>query len=180
MSSTRALEASTHAVSPAEMTGAWLTAPRRGGANGRLLYLVGVHRRQRFVVLLAGANADHPLDRLHEDLAVTDLTGPRRRQDRVDAGLHERLGADHLDLHLLVKFHDERRAAILADDLMLAAVTAHATQRDAGDPGAKQRRLHLRQALRPYDRRDQFHRFLRASYTMRERSRTSACASSSF
>src|SRR6266571_2667364 len=167
MRSTRALAASTHAVSPALIAGVCV-------AQRRLLHLVGVHRGERLVVLFAGADADHPLDRLHEDLAVSDLPGAGGRQDRVDAGLHERLRTNHLDLYFLMEFHDEGGSTVLADDLVLAAVAADAAQRDAGDTGTKQRRLDFGQALGPHDRGDEFHRFLQASNTSFDTSRASA------
>src|SRR2546425_8055731 len=106
----------------------WTRGPRRcrpprrrpsrvllaGGGTGvlralerRALHLVRVHGGERGVVELAGADADHPLDRLDEDLAVAHFTRAGRRQDGLDARLHERLGADHLDLHLFVEFHDD-------------------------------------------------------------------------
>jgi len=57
------------------------------------LHLVGVHGGQRRVVRLAGADADDPLDRLDENLAVADLTCAGRGEDGLDAGLDERFGA---------------------------------------------------------------------------------------
>src|SRR3989441_8916188 len=94
---------------------------------------------------------------LDEDLAVAHFTRAGRRQDGLDARLHERLGADHLDLHLFVEFHDDGGAAILPDDLLLAAVPRDTAQRDAGDAGPEQRRLDLRQTLRAHDSGDEFH-----------------------
>ena len=38
---------------------------------------------------LAGANADHLLDRGHENLAVADLAGARRLDDRLDRALDQ-------------------------------------------------------------------------------------------
>src|SRR5262245_53293049 len=46
----------------------------------------------------AGADPDHLLDRGHEDLAVADLAGARRLDDRLDRALDQRVGQDHLDL----------------------------------------------------------------------------------
>src|SRR5207302_1323411 len=118
----------------------------------------GVDCRERRVVHLARADADDALDRLHEDLAVADLAGAGGRQDGVDARLHERLGARHFDLHFFVEFHDDRGAAVLLDDLLLAPVAADAGQRDPGDAGPAQRCLDLGEALGPYDGGDEFHR----------------------
>ena len=61
------------------------------------------------------------------------------------------------DFDLLMELHHERGAAVLAHDFVLTAVAADAAQRDAGDPGPEQRRLDLRQPLRPHDGSDQFH-----------------------
>src|SRR5881398_84441 len=94
------------------------------------LYRVGVYGGERGVVHFTRANADDALDRLDEDLAVADFAGAGGRQDGVDARLHERLRARHLDLHLFVEFHDDGGAAVLLDDLLLAAVAADAGQRD--------------------------------------------------
>src|SRR5947199_10856691 len=121
------------------------------------LYRVGVYGGERGVVHFTRANADDALDRLDEDLAVADFAGAGGRQDGVDARLHERLRAGHLDLHLLVEFHDDRGAAVLLDDLLLAAVAADAGQRDPGDAGPEQRRLDLGETLGPHDGGDEFH-----------------------
>src|SRR5438874_13084930 len=91
-----------------------------GGLERGTLDFVRVHRGERRVIELAGANPDHALDRLHEDLAVADFAGARGRQDGLDARLHKWLRADHLDLHLFLEFHDDGGAAILLDDLLLA------------------------------------------------------------
>src|SRR2546430_14077206 len=107
------------------------------------LHLIGVHRRERCVVGLPRADANHALDGLHEDLAVAHFARACRREDGLDTRLHERLGADHLDLDLFVEFHDDGGAAILPHDFLLAPVTRHAAQRDPGDAGPKQRRLDL-------------------------------------
>src|SRR5207247_8976741 len=47
--------------------------------------------------------------------------------------------------------------AVLAHDLLLAPVTAHATQCDPGDAGLEQRRLDFGQAFGPNDSGDEFH-----------------------
>src|SRR6266480_2228774 len=123
----------------------------------RALDHVRVHGGERRVVVLACANPNHALDRLDEDLPVAHFAGAGGRQDRFDAWLDERLGAHHLDLDLLVKLHDDRGTAVLAHDLLLAPVTAHATQCDPGDAGLEQRRLDFGQAFGPNDSGDEFH-----------------------
>src|SRR5206468_5868534 len=62
-----------------------------------------------------------------------------RGEDRLHTRLDEWLGAHHVDLDLLVEFHDERGTSILLVPLVLAAVAADSAQRDAGDPGPEQR-----------------------------------------
>src|SRR6185503_13262344 len=128
-----------------------------GGVDGGTLDCVGVDGGKRGVVRLARTDADYTLDLLHEDLSVAHFAGARRREDGLDARLDERLRAHHFDLHFLVELHDECRTAILLDQLVLAAVSAHAAQRDAGDAGAEQRGLDLGKALRADDRRNQLH-----------------------
>src|SRR2546426_3558435 len=103
-----------------------------GAFQRRALHLARVHGRERGVVELPRANADHPLDGLHENLAVAHFARAGRREDGFDARLDEGLGAHHLDLHLLVELHDDGGAAVLPEDLLLAAVAAHAAERDAG------------------------------------------------
>src|SRR5205823_2263964 len=88
---------------------------------------------------------------------VTDFAGARGRENRLDARLDEGLRADHLDLHFLVELHDDRGAAVLPDDLLLAPVTADAAQRDPGDAGLEQRRLDFGEPLGPDDGGDEFH-----------------------
>src|SRR6266446_6449361 len=125
--------------------------------EGVALHLVRIDRRERGVILLARPDPDHPLDRLHEDLPVAHLAGPRGRQDRLDRRVHKGLRAHHLDLRLLMELHHDRGPAILPDHFLLAAVAAHAAHGDPGDPGPEQRLLDLRQALGTYDRGDELH-----------------------
>src|SRR6201988_5099155 len=73
---------------------------RVGGAQRGLLHLIRVDRRQRLVVLLARPNAHHPLDRLDEDLTVTDFAGARRSENGADARLDARLGKNPLEFDL--------------------------------------------------------------------------------
>src|SRR5207249_2597530 len=69
----------------------------------RALDGVGVHGGERGVVVLARPDANHALNGLDEDLAVTHLAGAGRRQDGLDARFHEGLRAHHLDLDLFVE-----------------------------------------------------------------------------
>src|SRR5437899_3271150 len=127
------------------------------GLERGALHGVCVHGGERGVVDLAGADADHALDGLDEDLPVADFAGAGGSQDGLDARLDVRLRAHHLDLDLLVELHDDRGAAVLAYDLLLTPVAAHATESDPGDAGLEQRRLDLGQAFGPNDGSDEFH-----------------------
>ena len=49
-------------------------------------------RSQRVVVGFAGADADDLIDRGHEDLSVSDLSGTRRLDDRLDRLVSDRVG----------------------------------------------------------------------------------------
>ena len=99
---------------------------------GSALYFVGRHGREGVAVFLAGANANHVIERLNEDLAVADVAGARRLENRLDRGLHERFGHGDLDPHLLAELEHDGRAAVVLDDLLFAAVPARAGQRHAG------------------------------------------------
>src|SRR5207244_8793090 len=70
---------------------------------------------------------------------------PTRRPS--DLRLHEGLRHRHLEAHLFAEFEHQVGAAVVLVQLDLPAVPAHPTDRDTGDAGAEQRRLHLGQAL---------------------------------
>src|SRR5712691_1578728 len=128
-----------------------------GLLQGLALYRVGGHGRDRGGVDFARAAPNDPRERLDEDLAVTHLTGACGRDDRLDGRLHERLRNRHLEPNLLAKLEHDGRPAILLQLLALAAVAAHATDRDAGDAGSEQRSLHLRQPFGADNSGDEFH-----------------------
>src|SRR2546426_1017204 len=128
-----------------------------GLLQGLALYRVGGHGRDRSGVHFAGADPDYSRKRLDEDLAVTHLTGACGRDDRLDGRLHERLRNGHFETHLLAKFEHDGGAAVMLQQLPLAAVATHTTDRDARDAGAEQRRFHLRQPLRAHNSGDEFH-----------------------
>src|SRR5919108_2648693 len=130
-----------------EWWGASCDTSYAGRFDGRALNFIGVDCGQGGVVDLARADADHPLDRLHEDFSVPHLTRAGRRENGLHARLDERLGADHFDFHFLMELHDECRAAILLELLVLTAMPADTAQRDAGDSRAEEGRLHLGQAV---------------------------------
>src|SRR5438094_8056922 len=76
--------------------------PGAGGAGRRRRGAGPAQERalDRRFVGLAGADAHHVLDRGDEDLAVADLAGARRLDDRVDRALDLAVGHHHLDFHL--------------------------------------------------------------------------------
>src|SRR5688572_25960101 len=138
----------------------WLVSHRTSNSccvDRRALDRVGIDGGQSGVVYLTCADPNHLLDRLHEDLPVAHFARPGGGQNRLHARFDEGLGAHHLDLHFFVEFHDQRRAAILLEPLVLTAVSADAAQRDARDTGPEQRRLDFGQAVGTYDRRDELH-----------------------
>src|SRR6266498_2574627 len=137
------------ATGPADLLG--------GRLEGVALHLVGRNRGQGGVVLLARSDPDHPVERLHEDLAVSYFTGPGGGENGVDRGFHERLRDRHLDLHLLSEFEHDRRGAVVLDQIALTPVAAHPADGDSGDPSPKQRGLDFSQAFGPDDAGDQFH-----------------------
>jgi len=120
-------------------------------------HLVRGDRRKGRVVLLPRADADDAFDRLNEDLPVTDFAGAGALHDRVDRRLHVRLGADHLDLDLVLELEHDGTAAIVLEPIGLTPVAARAAQRDAGDAGLKQRFLDGGKPLRADDAGDQLH-----------------------
>src|SRR2546422_2332915 len=128
-----------------------------GLLQGLALYRVGGHCRDRGGVHFARADPNDPREVLDEDFSVTHLTGACGRDDRLDGRLHERLRHRHLEPNLFAKFERDGRAAVMLQQLALAAVTAHATDRDARDAGAKQRDLDLRQPLGADNSGDEFH-----------------------
>src|SRR5262245_52455299 len=121
------------------------------------LHFIRIHRGEGSVIDLAGANPDHTLDRLNEDLAVAHFAGARGGENRLDGRLDERLGADHLDLDLLVKLHDDGGSTILTHNFLLTAVATHTGERDARDAGPEQRFLDFRKAFGADDSSDEFH-----------------------
>src|SRR5207244_8506697 len=75
----------------------------------------------------------------------------------VDRRLPDGLRHIALGAHLPAEFGHHGGAAVVLVQLPLPAVPAHATDRDAGDAGAEQRRLHLGQALGANDSGDELH-----------------------
>src|SRR5213596_658839 len=143
-------------LNPANEVSRWFTVAGAGGGSAFLL-VVRRDGGDRGRVDLPGPDPDHALQRLHEDLPVTHLAGPCGREDRLDRRLHERLRHGHLEPHLLAELEHDGPATVVLLQLALAAVPAHATDGDARDAGAEQRRLHLRQPVGAYHCADEFH-----------------------
>src|SRR6056297_1012712 len=114
--------------------------------------------RERLRVLFAGPDANHPLERLDEDLPVADVARPGRLDQGVDGGVDERIRDGDLNLHLLVELDDVRAASVGLDDAALAAVAADARDRDASHAGCEQRLLHGGKAFGTDDGGNQLHR----------------------
>src|ERR1051325_4797618 len=125
--------------------------------QGPALHRVRGHRRDGRGVDFSRADTDDALERLHEDLAVADLPRARGRENRLDRRLHERIRARHLEPHFLPEFEHHGPATIVLQHLVFAAVTTHPADGDAGDAGAEQGGLHLRQPLGADHRGDQLH-----------------------
>ena len=105
----------------------------------------------------AGADAHHLLDRGDEDLAVADLAGARRLDDRLDRALDQRVGDDDLDLDLGQEIDDVFGAAVELGVALLAAESLDLGDRQAGDADFGQRLAHLVELERLDDRFDFFH-----------------------
>src|SRR6188472_128217 len=78
------------------------------------------HRGDRLDVGLPGPDANGALQRDDEDLAVADLAGARAGAERVDGGLHERIGDGDLEADLLREPDLHGGAAVRLDTVELA------------------------------------------------------------
>ena len=106
---------------PGRRPGLAPTASReQRGASGRDR---GRGRQMRFVADLPGSDADRHLDRLDPELAVADLAGPGRVDDRVGDLLGVAVGAEHLDAHLGQEVDLVLAAAVHLGVAALATVT---------------------------------------------------------
>src|SRR5205823_11900043 len=106
---------------------------------------------------LAGANADHILDRGDEDLAVPDPAGAATLDDGLD-GFRDPLVRDqHGDLHLGEEIDDVLRPAVELRVTPLAAEALHLAHRQALHPHAGQPFLHLVELVGLDDRVDPLH-----------------------
>ena len=97
-----------------------------------------LHRRHGAVVLLAGADADDPLERHDEYLAVTYLAGACALAEGVDRRLDERIGHGDLEPDLLGQPHLHGRAAVGLDPVELTSVALDPAQGDPAHLGAVQ------------------------------------------
>src|SRR3990170_737863 len=108
--------------------------------------------------LLPGADADHLLHGIDEDLAVADLAGARRARDGLDAALDLVVLHHQLDLHLGQEIHHVLRAAV---QLGVALLPPEALDLGHGKPAHArlgERRAHVIEFERLDDRFDFFHR----------------------
>src|SRR5438093_7068118 len=121
------------------------SAARAGGASDR----VGPH--------LSGTDPVHLLGGEHEDLAVADLPGPGRLEDRVDDALDLVLVGHDLDLDLRDEVHLVFGSPVDLGVSQLAAETLRFDGGQAVDADLAERLLHLVEPVRLDDREDQLH-----------------------
>src|SRR5206468_3347416 len=106
---------------------------------------------QRVGVGFARADAHGVLDREHEDLAVADLSGLGRIDDRVNRLVDEVGGDGHLDLDLRQEAHRVFGASVDFGVTFLTSVTLHFGDGQALDADAGQRFADLVELERLYD-----------------------------
>src|SRR5690606_23336461 len=104
--------------------------PERGGSD-------------RVRTALAGADANHVLQRVHEDLAVADAAGVGRLDDGLHDLVHEIVAARDLDLDLGQEVDDVLGAAIELGVALLPAEALDLRHGHALDPDGLQRFLDL-------------------------------------
>ena len=109
------------------------------------------------VVGLAGADADRPLQRHDEDLAVADLAGAPALAERVDRRLDERIGDGDLEADLVGEPDLHGRAAVGLDPVELTSVALDPAQRDPAHLGAVEGFQHVVRLLRTDDADHEFH-----------------------
>src|SRR5688572_30021555 len=95
------------------------------------------------MVGLAGADADRPLQRQYEDLAVADLSGPAPLAERGDRRLDEVVRDRDLEPGLVGQPHLHGGAAVRLDPFELPTMALHARHRYAAHLTAKQRFEHV-------------------------------------
>jgi hypothetical protein len=95
-----------------------------------------------------------------EDLAVADLAGARRLDDRLDRRLELAVGDHHLDLHLGQEIDDVLGAPVELGVALLPAEALHLGHGQAGDADLGERLAHFVELERLHDRFDLFHCWL--------------------
>jgi enoyl-CoA hydratase/carnithine racemase len=95
------------------------------------------------LAVLAGANANHVIERRDEDLAVPDLAGRRGLLDDVDRALRQIVVDDDLELDLREEVHHVLCAAIELRMALLAPEPPDLDRRHALDPDLAQGLLHV-------------------------------------
>ena len=103
------------------------------------------------------ADADHPLQRHDEDLAVADLAGPTALAEGIDRRLDERIGDRDLEADLVGEPDLHGRAAVGLDPVELTAVALDPADREPAHVGAVEGLQHVVRLLRPDDADHEFH-----------------------
>src|SRR5690554_3808469 len=112
---------------------------------------------ERVGVQLPDADAHGALQRLHEDLAVADLAGVGRLEDRLDHRVELVVGHRDLELDLGQEVDHVLGPAVKLGVALLAAEPLDLGNRDAGHAGLGQRFAHVVEFERLDDRHDHLH-----------------------
>src|SRR3989344_1773699 len=105
--------------------------------------IMGVLPLERIFAGFAGADAGNLFEIGHEDLAVADLVGAGRLDDRLDHAIEHFLVDRDLEFHLGQKIHDVFRPAVKLGVSLLAAEPLDFRDGDALHPDLGERVAHL-------------------------------------
>src|SRR5262249_49839349 len=114
---------------------------------------------ERSLVAFTGADPHGGLDRVHEDLAVTDVAGLRGRGDDLDDLVDDAIGDDHLDHHLRQEVDRVLAAAIQLGVALLSTEPSDPGDRHTDHADSGERLLDVIQLERLDDRFDLLHAF---------------------
>src|SRR5262245_10031184 len=114
-------------------------------------------RLQGALVALARADSNSRLDRMNEDLSVTDVAGLGRRRHDLGHLVDDAVRHDDLDLDLGEEIHRVLTAPIQLRVALLPTEPAHLRHGHADDPDGGERLLDVVELERLDDRLDLFH-----------------------